>query len=102
MNRKLAYAFLLSAVTLFAGGLPGRAANAQDTGTGEAATGPKQASPKQASPKEAGTKAAAIGPQQVVDHLANEAGLDPLDQLVAALDGDAGQTALVGNLEVQP
>ncbi|MEJ2389275.1 MAG: ABC transporter substrate-binding protein [Chromatiaceae bacterium] len=64
MNRKLAYAFLLSAVTLFAGGLPGRAANAQDTGTGEAATGPKQASPK-----EAGTKAAAIGPQQVVDHL---------------------------------
>jgi phospholipid transport system substrate-binding protein len=62
MNRKLVYVFLLSSVSLFAGGLPGLAANAQDAGT-------HQAEAKKAGTKEAGAKEAATGPKQVVDQL---------------------------------
>jgi phospholipid transport system substrate-binding protein len=79
MNRKLAYVFLVSTISLFAGGLPNLAADAQEAGAKEAATGTNETGTnetgtnetgtKAAGTKAAATKAAGTGPKELVDRL---------------------------------
>jgi phospholipid transport system substrate-binding protein len=73
MNRKLAYVFLVSTISLFAGGLPNLAADAQEAGAKEAATGTNETGTNEtgtkAGTKAAATKAAGTGPKELVDRL---------------------------------